>query len=144
MHYKHTQDWKITNFIVFFISIYLLIIYSYTQELNIIYNAIPILVIIYLWFYKLIVEVTNSHIKIKYGVWIIKKSFLLSKVKSVKKVKNKWYYGWWIRIWFWPKMWIYNISWFDAVELVIDGNKIVRIWTDDQDNLETEIKNKIK
>jgi len=69
---------------------------------------------------------------------------LLSEIKSVKIVKNKWYYGWGIRYWFWPKMWIFNISWYDAVEIIMYNDKIYRIWTDDPENLKNEILNSIK
>ncbi|PIZ54468.1 hypothetical protein COY24_03695, partial [Candidatus Uhrbacteria bacterium CG_4_10_14_0_2_um_filter_41_21] len=58
---------------------------------------------------------------------------------SVKTVKNHWYYGWGIKIWFWPKMWIYSVSGFNAVEITMRNGKIYRIGTDVPKELEAEI-----
>jgi hypothetical protein len=60
-------------------------------------------------------------LKIRFTNNILRKTFLLSEIKSVKKVKNHWYYGWGIRVWFWPYMWIFNISGFDAVEIIMNN-----------------------
>ena len=51
-------------------------------------------------------------------------------------MKNHWYYGWGIRIWFWPYMWIYNVSGFDAVEITMRDGKMYRIGTDVPTELE--------
>jgi hypothetical protein len=61
---------------------------------------------------------------------------LLTEIASVKKVRNHWYYGWGIKLWFWPYMWIYNVSGFDAVELTMKNGKIYRIGTNESDVLE--------
>ncbi len=47
-----------------------------------------------------------------------------------------WYYGWGIRGWLWPKMWIYNVSGFDAVEIKLKNGKMYRIGTDEPKKLE--------
>jgi hypothetical protein len=57
-------------------------------------------------------------------------------------VKNKWYFGWGVRRWFWPKMWIYNVSGFDAVEIVLKNGNIYRIGTDEPEKLERAILSK--
>jgi hypothetical protein len=40
-------------------------------------------------------------------------------------------------------MWIFNISGFDAVEIIMNNWKVYRIWTDDVIKLEKAIKEKI-
>jgi len=50
---------------------------------------------------------------------------------SAKTTKNHWYYEWGIRGWLWPKMRIYNVSGFDAVEIKVKNGKTYRIGTDE-------------
>jgi len=85
------------------------------------------------------VSVDEQNVAIKFGYGIFRKRFLVSEIGSVKQVKNHWYYGWGIRLWFWPYMWIYNVSGFDAVELIMKNGKMCRIGTDIPQELETAI-----
>lgn len=63
------------------------------------------------------------------------KKISLNDILSVKTVKNHRWYGWGVRVWFWPKMWIYNVSGFDAVEIQLRNGKIYRIGTDEPKKL---------
>ena len=90
-------------------------------------------------FATLTVSIDENCLRIKFGYGIFRKKFLLNEIISAKSVKNHWYYGWGIRIWFWPYMWIYNISGFDAVELTMKNGKIYRIGTDQSQKLEQAI-----
>lgn len=87
-------------------------------------------------FGTLTVAIDGQFLKFRFGWGIFRKKFLLNEIASVRKVKNHWYYGWGIRLWFWPKMWIFNISGFDAVELTMKNGKIYRIGTDEPNALE--------
>jgi len=69
---------------------------------------------------------------------------LLHDILSVKTVKNHRYYGRGIRGWLWPKMCIYNVSGFDAVEIKLKNGKIYRIGTDEPKKLEQMILQSIK
>jgi len=95
-------------------------------------------------FSTLNVMIDETHLRIKFGYGIFKKSFSLNEIVSVRIVKNHWYYGWGIRYWFWPKMRIFNISGFDAVEIKMVDNKIYRIGTDEPKKLEQVILEVIK
>jgi hypothetical protein len=95
-------------------------------------------------FATLTVDIDENYLRIKFGYGIFRKSFLLNDVSSVKAVKNHWYYGWGIRIWFWPYMWIYNISGFNAVEITLKNGKIYRIGTDESEKLNQAISQLIK
>lgn len=95
-------------------------------------------------FVSLQVRVDEKQIRIKFGYGLFAKEFLLNDILSAKVVKNHWRYGWGIRVWFWPKMWIYNISGFDAVELKLKNGKIYRIGTDEAKKLEQAILHSIK
>jgi hypothetical protein len=95
-------------------------------------------------FATLTVSIDENYLRVKFGYGIFARKFELNQIASVKTVKNHWYYGWGIRLWFWPKMWIFNVSGFDAVELVMKNGKIYRIGTDVPGELETAIKAVLK
>ena len=86
-------------------------------------------------FTTLTVKIDDTYLRIKFGYGIFRKKFKLSQITEVKTVKNHWYYGWGIRFWFWPRMVIYNVSGFDAVEIKMNG-KTYRIGTDEPNKLE--------
>jgi hypothetical protein len=91
-------------------------------------------------FTTLTTSIDEKYLQIKFGYGIFRKKFLLGKIVSTKQVKNHWYCGWGIRLWLWPKMWIYNVSGFDAVEIIMKNEKVYRIGTDTPSELETAIK----
>jgi len=95
-------------------------------------------------FVTLQVIIDGEYLRIKFGFGIFQKKFSLNDIMSVKTVKNHWYYGWGIRIWLWPKMWIYNVSGFDAVEIKLKNGKTYRIGTDEPQKLEQTILHSIK
>ena len=89
--------------------------------------------------------IDQNYLRIKFGYGIFKKRFMLREISSVRTVKNHWYYGWGIRVWFWPYyMLIYNVSGFDAVEIRMKNNKIYRIGTDEPKKLERVLMQVIK
>jgi len=57
----------------------------------------------------------------------------LSQVQNAAVVRNKWYYGWGIRLT--PGGWLWNVSGLDAVELTFKNGKKFRIGTDEPDRL---------
>jgi len=95
-------------------------------------------------FSSLTVTLDENHLRVKFGYGIFHKKFAVSEIVSVERVKNHWYYGWGIHLWLWPYMWIYNVSGFDAVQIVMKNGKIYRIGTDVPKELEMVIKNMLK
>ncbi|MDI6717534.1 MAG: hypothetical protein QMD86_00570 [Patescibacteria group bacterium] len=91
-------------------------------------------------FTTLTTSIDENYLRIKFGYVIFRKKFSASEIVSTAQVKNHWYYGWDIRLWFWPRMWIFNVSVFDAVEIRMKNGKIYRIGTDEPEKLETAIK----
>lgn len=153
MNYKHTQISYLMIIITLIVLTFFIYSYisalsetpSYNSGLNLAVTSIMILIIFILAsFASLQVIIDEKYLRIKFGFGIFRKKFLLNDIKSVKSVKNHWYFGWWIRWWFWPKMVIYNISWFDAVEIVMKNNKVYRIGTDEPKELEETIIKSIK
>lgn len=87
----------------------------------------------------LTVSIDENYVRIKFGYGLFKKKLSLEKIDSVKTVKNRWYYGWGIRMYFWPTTWIFNVSGFDAVELIMKNGRRYRIGTDEPKQLESAI-----
>jgi len=90
-------------------------------------------------FLSLKVVIDENCLRIKFGYGIFRKCFFLKEITSAKVVRNRWYYGWGIRLWAWPRMWIFNVSDFDAIEIKMKNGKIYRIGTDEPQKLEQAI-----
>lgn len=151
--YKHTQ----ISYLMIFVTLAVLILFVWIQitaraeppsvdsGTNLLVTSIMVLILFILAsFATLTASIDEKYLRIKFGYGIFRKKFLLDEIASAKIVKNHWYYGWGIRVWFWPYMWIYNVSGFNAVEIIMKNGKIYRIGTDDQSKLETAIKQTIK
>lgn len=148
--YKHTQIGYLM--LVVTLAVFVLFARVYTTALaeptsvdsgpNFLFSAIMVLILfILISFTTLTTSIDESYLRIKFGYGIFRKKFLLKEIASAKPVKNHWYYGWGIRGWFWPhRMLIYNVSGFDAVEVIMKNGRIYRIGTDVPDELADAIK----
>ena len=94
-------------------------------------------------FTALTTSIDENCLRIKFGYGVLTRKFPLNQIASVQSVKNHWYYGWGMKVWFWPYMWIYNVSGFDAVEIIMKNGKIYRIGTDTPSELEAAIRQAI-
>ena len=153
MNYKHTQFsylMLVVTLAVFFLFAWVYITASAEPEStdsgpNFAITSIMAFILFMLAsFVTLQVIIDGEYLRIKFGFGIFQKKFSLNDITSVKTVKNHWYYGWGIRIWLWPKMWIYNVSGFDAVEIKLKNGKTYRIGTDEPEKLEQTILHSIK
>lgn len=107
---------------------------------NLLATSVMVLILLVLAsFGSLQVRIDEKYVRIKFGYGIYRKKFSLNDITSAKTVKNRWYYGWGIRGWLWPKMWVYNVSGFDAVEIKLKNGKTYRIGTDEPKKLEQAI-----
>jgi|TARA_B100001123_G_C15285506_1_gene1015483 hypothetical protein len=88
-------------------------------------------------FDSLTVRVSHDLVEISFGIGIIRKQFDVGNIRRASVVKNKWYYGWGIRLT--PHGWLYNVSGLDAVEILMDNGKQYRIGTDQPNELENAI-----
>ena len=80
-------------------------------------------------FYNLSVEIDDAHLRIRFGIGLIRKRFPLDQIDSCRPVRNSWLYGWGIRLT--PRGWLYNVSGLEAVELKMKSGKTCRIGTDE-------------
>ena len=144
MIYKHTQIGYLTIFVL--LAAALLFGSILTQaDFNPIILATMFFILFFLAsFASLKVMIDENYLRIKFGYGIFRKRFVLSEIISARTVKNHWYYGWGIRVWFWPYMLIYNVSGFDAIEIKMKNGKTYRIGTDEPKKLESAIIQAIK
>jgi len=144
MTYKHTQTGYLIIFALFATA---LLFANILREADFDYSILAtmgFILFILVSFVTLEVIIDGTYLKIKFGYGVFKKSFILKDIISARAVKNHWYNGWGIRVWFWPKMLIFNISGFDAVEIKMKDGKIYRIGTDEPKKLERAIMQVIK
>lgn len=147
--YKHTQ----IGYLTLIVTLVVLVLFAWAyitaraeppsvdSGTNLLVTATMALVLFILTsFVTLTASIDEKYLKIKFGYGIFKKKFPLNEIVSATSVKNHWYYGWGIRLCLWPKMWIYNVSGFDAVEIILKNGRVYRIGTDDSNELETAIK----
>jgi len=107
---------------------------------NLLVTAIMALILFILAsFTTLTASIDEKYLRIKFGYGIFRKKFSLNEIISAAIVTNRWYYGWGIRLRLWPKMWIYNVSGFDAVEITMKNGKKYRIGTDESEKLKTAL-----
>ena len=145
MNYRHTQ----IGYLMLAVTLAVLVLFVWVYIMaateppsadsgpNFAVTAIMALILFILAsFGSLQVIIDGKYLRIKFGYGIFQKKFSLNDVMSAKTVKNHWYYGWGIRGWLWPKMWIYNVSGFDAVEIKLKNGKTYRIGTDEAKKLE--------
>ena len=148
MNYKHTQ----TGYLMLVVTLITLVLFAWMyitasaeppsvdSGTNFLITSIMVLILFILAsFWSLQVIIDAKYLRIKFGYGLYQKKFLLDDVMSAKTARNHWYYGWGIRVWFWPKMWIYNVSGFDAVEIKLKNGKTYRIGTDEPRKLEQAI-----
>ncbi len=146
--YEHTQ----IGYLIWIIFLAVFLIFSFifitiTIQVGFI---LPILIFMILILFVLIsfsslnVTLDRNYLTIKFGYGLYKKKFLIKSIKSVKTVRNHWYYGWGIRVWFHPYRIIYNVSGLDAVEIILKTGQIYAIGTDKPKELEKAISKAIK
>jgi hypothetical protein len=106
------------------------------------YSTSGVFFFVLLLFYQMETSIDEKVIEIKFGIGLIKKTIPIADIESVTAVKNSWWFGWGIRLT--PYGWLWNISGYDAVELLkkSDGKKF-RIGCKDSAELESEIKKRL-
>jgi len=150
--YKHTQ----IGYLMLVVALAMLVLFvwlqitaraeppAYNSGTNFAITAIMAFILFILAsFATLTASIDENCLRIKFGYGIFAKMFPLDQIASVQSVKNYWYYGWGVKVWFWPYMWIYNVSGFGAVEIIMRNGKMYRIGTDTPGELEAAIKQAI-
>ena len=85
-------------------------------------------------FGSLEVRVDEEAVKLRFGVGLIRRTIALDRIESAARVRNRWWYGWGIRLT--PHGWLWNVAGLDAVELRLTDGKLFRIGTGGPEGLE--------
>jgi len=136
--YEHTQRGTLIIGAVSAAILLVLTISVFAGFVWIVGMVIAILAFVLAIMSTLTVSVGSNRLRIRFGpVGLIRKEWLLSEIVSASVVTNSWYYGWGIR---WtPRGALYNVSGFQAVEVLLSSGKTFRIGTDEPDALKAAI-----
>jgi hypothetical protein len=100
--------------------------------------VLVVLVAVAIVFSSLTVEVDGNELRWHFGPGLWTYRLALDEIESVALVRNRWWYGWGIRIG--PNFRLYNVSGLDAVELSLRSGETRRIGTDDPQGLAAALK----
>ncbi|MDD5095575.1 MAG: hypothetical protein PHV74_14545 [Dehalococcoidia bacterium] len=135
--YKHTQ---VAYLIIIVMAATMVLIGIVLANAGMNWIAIGVLVVIaaaLVLFSSLTVIINEDDLELRFGPGLIHERFKLHDIESSQIVRNRWYYGWGIRIA--PNGWLYNVSGFQAVEIKFRTGKKSRIGTDDPQRLKEAI-----
>jgi hypothetical protein len=110
-------------------------------------DRVPALILIFviitfiiclLIFYKLTIDIDDTHLAFRLGIGMVKKKYALKDIAECRPVKNNVLYGIGIRVT--ADGWLYNVSGLYAIELTFKNKKSkVRIGTDKPEELSQTI-----
>jgi hypothetical protein len=92
-----------------------------------------LLLLVLLFSSALTVSVSTELIECRFGPGLVRRRIHPGRVKAAQTVRNKWYYGWGIRLI--PQGWLWNVAGLDAVEPTLIDGKRFRIGTDEPQTL---------
>lgn len=99
--------------------------------------VIVAVVFILFLFSSLTVTVDRETVEVRFGPGLIRKRFDTGRIVGATPVRNKWWYGWGIRLT--PHGWLFNVAGLDAVELLMGDGRTYRIGTDEPQALAAAI-----
>ncbi len=100
------------------------------------------LLLVFLLFGTLTVEVSDEEFSFRFGVGLIRKSIAMSDIERCVVSSFPWYYGWGLR--YTPHGWLYCVSGLTAVTLELKSGKAVQVGTDDAEGLSSAVTNAIR
>lgn len=89
--------------------------------------------LLFQWLASLSIAVEDQRLKWHFGPGVWRKQLPLDEIVSAVPVRNKWYWGWGVRLT--PHGWLYNVHGLDAVEIATRNGRKIRLGTDDPEGL---------
>lgn len=90
--------------------------------------VLALLAAVLVLFWSLTIEIDPGRLLCFFGPGLIRREFPLHEIITARAVRNRWWYGWGIRLT--PHGWMFNVSGLDAVELGLASGARFRIGTD--------------
>jgi len=134
--YRHTQVSRTTLVVVGLALVVALLWAGRTAEPVASSGALLVGVVLVL-FSTLTVIVRDQAVVVFFGPGLIRRSIPLGRVREVREVTNRWYYGWGIRLT--PYGWLWNVHGLGGVEIQFDDGHRFRIGSDEPDKLAAAI-----
>lgn len=120
-------------FIMIIIMLFTIGLKDLIQSLVLILLAVTFLICI-LIFYKMTIQINDTHVIFRMGIGLITREYELSQIKSCRPVRNSPFYGVGIRKI--PGGWLFNVTGMEAVEISFKNKKqIVRIGTNKSEEI---------
>lgn len=136
--YHHTQVGTLVLILLGLAIVFLIVVMVRIEVVVVGLVVLGVLLVCMVLFGSLTTEVTTEALRIRFGPGLIRKTFPLAEIRAVRVVRNRWYYGWGIRMT--PHGWLYTVSGLDAVELEMKDGRRHRIGTDRPQELEAAIR----
>ena len=95
-----------------------------------------------LLFHSMTVEVVRGYLRFRFGVGVIRRQFRVKDIDSAEQVRNRWWYGWGIKLT--PHGWLFSVSGLDAVQIRLKNGRQYRIGTDEPERLLDAIETAMK
>ncbi|HEY5386349.1 MAG TPA: hypothetical protein VIL79_00450 [Thermoleophilia bacterium] len=136
--YRHTQTaWTLIVLIVAVVLTELTIVTfgapQGTLSLALSGAVVAVAAVMLALFSTLTVIVDDRALRLWFGFGALRREVMLADVTAARKVRNHWFSGWGVRVI--PGGRLYNVGGLDAVELEMDGGRVVRVGTDQPDAL---------
>ncbi len=138
--YKHTQFGALTLTILILAGIltaYIILPMLADGRLAVALVTLCLYLLIVALFYSFTVKISEGKLKFWFGIRVISKSYSLEEIQSTQEVENPWYYLWGIKSI--PGGWLYAIGPGSAVEIVFKNGKIIRLGTNQPNELKQAI-----
>jgi hypothetical protein len=126
--YRHTQvGWQVYAVII---PVALVLMYGLVaRDPQVFLVLLAIMAAAFACFGWLTVDINARRVLITFGIGLVRRTLSLDTIRGFAPVRNPWYYGWGIR--FTPHGILYNVSGFQAVEILLDDGRRVRVGTDE-------------
>ena len=136
--YVHTQPGTLNRavfgaFVLVFVVLAILMGNDDPTAMWVMLMMCGILVIALALFHALTVEIRHGKLRIRFGIGLIRKTVEVKDIETVEAVRNRWWYGWGIRLT--PHGWLFNVSGLDAVQVGLRNGRSYRIGTDEPEKL---------
>lgn len=141
LSFKHTQIGRTLLVILAILALIDLGVYVFNRSHPLILLALLPLLIGAILFCSLSIEVNEKQLKWSFGPGFIHRESAISEIASAEPVRNAWYHGWGIHKG--AGGWIYNVSGFDAVEIIFKDGQRIRLGTDEPEALTASIRSQI-
>lgn len=130
--YRHTQVGYVMIAALGILALSLAV-FAFMSGATLLLLTIVVLLLCLLLFPTLTTVVEGDRLTCFFGSGLIRRDIPLEEVAAVSVVRNRWFYGWGLRLIPGGSLW--NVSGFDAVELQLVDGKRFRIGTDEPNEL---------